>query len=327
MAFSPDAAFQYLATARREGRLGHAYLVSGLGRNDRLKFAERLIRLVNDSTAPNLQEMAAEGVTLIEPEMKSRRIGIEAVRDFERSFYLRGAVGKTKVGIFVDADRLTQQATNAFLKTLEEPPAGSLLILLTASPAELLDTVLSRCIKVPLFLPESQLGDEDRPEEEKQLLDALARHFSGPLTPPRALALGRMWSTLLDEIEETIAKTTESEHKKEVSHYRDTTGASGAWLKEREDHYKALSSSRYQQQRKRLAEVLLLWFGDLIRLSAGGDRVLFSEYRTVLETAAPKTDTADLLRRLRCLEDLLRYYETNVSEALATELTFLGAFG
>ena len=51
-----------------------------------------------------------------------------------------------------DADRLQPQASNAFLKTLEEPPAQTHLLLVTALPGQLLETILSRCITVPLEL-------------------------------------------------------------------------------------------------------------------------------------------------------------------------------
>ena len=57
--------------------------------------------------------------------------------------------GAWKVAIVADAHRLNVAAANALLKTLEEPPPDSLIILLTSRPSSLLSTVRSRCQKVP----------------------------------------------------------------------------------------------------------------------------------------------------------------------------------
>ena len=54
--------------------------------------------------------------------------------------------GGRKVGIIFEADRMNRQSANAFLKTLEEPPAGTTLFLLTTRPYDLLDTIRSRCL-------------------------------------------------------------------------------------------------------------------------------------------------------------------------------------
>ena len=62
--------------------------------------------------------------------------------------------GGRKVGIVMDADRMNAASANAFLKTLEEPPAGTTLFLLTTRPYDLLDTIRSRCLnfRIPAAL-------------------------------------------------------------------------------------------------------------------------------------------------------------------------------
>ena len=74
--------------------------------------------------------------------------------------------GRRKVVIISDADRLQPQAANAFLKTLEEPPKDSLLLLLSALPEALPDTILSRCIAIPLT---SQDQRESKAQKKKSL--------------------------------------------------------------------------------------------------------------------------------------------------------------
>ena len=75
---------------------------------------------------------------------------IELIRELIEHLSLKPARGGQKVAILDDADDLSAQAANAFLKTLEEPPNGSVLILIGGpSPERQFSTVLSRCQTVP----------------------------------------------------------------------------------------------------------------------------------------------------------------------------------
>lgn len=78
----------------------------------------------------------------------ARTLKVDDVRAAGKALQLRAAEGRLKVLIIRDADRLTVEAQNALLKTLEEPPPASQLILTTARPRALLSTVLSRCQEV-----------------------------------------------------------------------------------------------------------------------------------------------------------------------------------
>ena len=62
--------------------------------------------------------------------------------------YLKSYEAEYKVAIIVAADRMTTSAANAFLKTLEDPQANSILILLSTEPSRILETILSRCLRL-----------------------------------------------------------------------------------------------------------------------------------------------------------------------------------
>src|SRR5437899_13106849 len=70
------------------------------------------------------------------------------MRDVMHTIQLKPTQSKFKFAIIVAADRLNPQAANAFLKTLEEPPANSILILLTTDPQRILETIQSRCLRL-----------------------------------------------------------------------------------------------------------------------------------------------------------------------------------
>src|SRR5438105_12567304 len=169
MAFSRTSALEYLRRAHEKNRLGHAYLITGSPGSGKQLLAADLASLVNGTLARDVFSAKAREIFVARPESKSRRILIEQIRDLEHALQMRAANGRCKVAIIPDADRLAVQAANAFLKTLEEPPKDSLLLLLSALPEALPETILSRCIAIPLA-PE---GHPKNKAEEKQLVKLL----------------------------------------------------------------------------------------------------------------------------------------------------------
>jgi DNA polymerase-3 subunit delta' len=93
-------------------------------------------------------------VTWVRLEEDSRQIRIEQVRELAAGLALTSHGGGYKVGILSPADTLNRFAANALLKTLEEPPARTLLILVASEPSRLPPTVLSRCQRLRIRAPE-----------------------------------------------------------------------------------------------------------------------------------------------------------------------------
>lgn len=83
---------------------------------------------------------------VVRPANKSRTIGIENVLALVREIQQSPAFGDRKVACIYDADRLGRDSANAFLKTLEEPPAGTFIFLMTTAINKILPTIHSRCL-------------------------------------------------------------------------------------------------------------------------------------------------------------------------------------
>lgn len=336
MAYFADRAFELISSAHDRGRLAHAFLISGAHGSGKENLAARMIQLVNGTTqgggfdlfgepvvaeTPPLDELESGWIRIVRPRMKSRRIGVDEIRDLEHTLHLAAPGGACKVGVITGADRMNDQAANAFLKTLEEPPQNTLLLLLTANPQRLLPTILSRCVRLPLLGGRALLA-----EGGAELVSALnAAATQGFGTPPAALHLKAAFSSFLAELREQVDTAAKAAEKEEVSAYRDTTD--GAWLKDREAFHKAAAEAEYLDARNRLFDVLMAWMADLLRMKVNGGGLDFPESAPALRGIAEAETEGRLLQRMEALDSLRRTLETNAFEPLAIEVGFLKAFG
>ena len=169
MAFNnfPDQSqgVQLLQRSLARGRLGHAYLFTGDQIEELETLARTLAKTLNCESPVKTSGVATDccdeclsckkienethaDIHWARPESKSRVITIDQTRDLMQQIQLKPTEAQFKVAVIVGADRLNPQAANAFLKTLEEPPARSVLILLSTEPSRILETILSRCLRL-----------------------------------------------------------------------------------------------------------------------------------------------------------------------------------
>jgi DNA polymerase-3 subunit delta' len=322
MAFTRKAAIGLLRRAHDQNRLGHAYLISGPAGSGKREVAAQVASTVNGTDPGDVFSSKAREIFLAEPESKSRRILIEQIRELEHGLQMRAADGCRKVAIIAEADRLQPQAANAFLKTLEEPPANSLLLLLSALPEALPDTIVSRCISIPLTADGEEIELPERAELVELLRDT-AREKSWSVQ--QAYRIGQGLQSLLGKVREEIKAQTAEALKNEEARYRNSTD--GAWLDDREDYYKALTESLYIQRRAALVEVLLEFWSDVLRACSKVARRDLSAAKKETAALAERFSAPEVLRRIQRLEELRDNLGRNIQEALAFEVAFLEVFG
>ena len=142
-----------LENAIRTGRLAHAYIFSGVRGVGKTTTARILAKALNCAQGPtpepcnqcdSCREIAAgTSLDVIEIDAASNR-GIDQIRELREMVRYAPAASRYKVVILDEAHMLTAEASNALLKTLEEPPDKVIFILATTQPEELVETIRSR---------------------------------------------------------------------------------------------------------------------------------------------------------------------------------------
>ena len=199
----PEILERFTALQSR-GKLAHAYLFTGsrgIGKTATAFAIARLVNCENGSAdvltcdCPSCLKIVSGNhpdVVVIRREKEETVITAEQIRGLISRFELRPLLARVKVAILENADEMSLPAANIFLKTLEEPPAATLLILTTTVPARILKTIFSRCHEVRFFVRgNSALAEHLKNEYDVDSVEAdiLAKFAQG--SPERALELGR----------------------------------------------------------------------------------------------------------------------------------------
>ncbi len=309
-------ALERLHGAAARNKMAHAYLLagpSGVGkRMAAIEFARSLIcanggcgacadcRQVAASRHPCLYTIQHQDTAAIKIEQfRDIKTGEGLLRDLAYKPQNR----QQRVVVIDEAERMTDEAQNCILKTLEEPPAQCLFILISASPALLLPTIVSRCQTI-LFMP---LSEEDVVAfaRERLSLDAtsaalVARLAAG--SPGRASDLAKDATELKERAAELLASVAAGELNavvERISKIRDT-----------------------EQARERAREQLtLLAFAmrEILRHRATGatpDKHLAPE--GIVKRLA-EADVEQLANRIETILDHLRMIDQNANVPLTVE--------
>ncbi len=243
----------------------------------------------------------------------NRSILVDAVREVERETNFRPAEGAARVFIIEDADKLNESASNALLKTLEEPHTTSYLVLITARPASLLTTIRSRCQVVrfaPLSVEEIEaflVKERKRTGKEARFAAALSRGRLGT-----ALTLdvdaARKDRELLFEALDALALTNDRSRLLRISETLADTKS-----KETKDAY---------EQRLDMLETLIrdLW---IVSLKSSQARLVNEDLRERLLKLGANLRPTRPARWLARIEELRTQLAVNVNRRASTDALFL----
>lgn len=318
------------------GRLGHAYLFSGDDLGEMESLARTLAKTLNCANPPargangqavdccdnclNCRRIDSGNhpdVQWVRPESKLRVVTIDQIRDLIQTISLKPTEADYKVAVIVAADRMNIHAANAFLKTLEEPPARSIIILLTCALEQVLETILSRCLRLHFAGEPGARLDSSAQEWIQTLAGAASAPQKSLLSRYRLLGLltGR-----LGELRETTE--TQVEAASPLNRYPDAEKD----LREKwEAEANAAVEAEYRRKRAELILLLQWWMRDiwLASLNLADSALALPQLREATNRLAGRLSSTDASENLRHLEELQRLLTTNVQEALALEVSLL----
>lgn len=170
-------------------RLAHSLLLHGDDLDTLVLVAHALAdRLLNEpAAAQHFPPEAHPDCFALRPTGKMRQITAEATRELIGKTQVSPTVGRRKVAIIYEADRMNTAAANIFLKTLEEPAGLTTLLLLTTRPHALLPTIRSRCLHFRFAASATPLAHPDLPGWKRDYQAWLARLAEG-VAGPQAVA-------------------------------------------------------------------------------------------------------------------------------------------
>ena len=168
-----DEAYTLISRAIDSGRPARGYLLVGDIYGSCAELTERVLVKLFPDAAAQIKEGCHPDVITLEPQGKSRTIKVARGKDDHGPGMRDGLLapisetaysGGWKVGIVRCADRMQEEAANAFLKTLEEPPPKTIFLMMTDQPDAMLPTIVSRSQRIDLPMPSGVLEGDDYEE-------------------------------------------------------------------------------------------------------------------------------------------------------------------
>ena len=240
-----------------------------------------------------------------------RVIRVDPMRQLDREANFRPYEGNARVFIVEDAERMNDASSNALLKTLEEPPSTSHLILVTSRPASLLPTIRSRCQTIR-FVPLTSLEIEQYLVARDKTISERDAHL---LAASSGGSIGNALSTDL------TAYIEQRDSMLEVVNALAANGDRARLLKAAEQLCDAKRKDEYEP-RLSLLETLLhdVW---TLMLGAPGEALANNDIREDLERIGSRFEPRRVADWLSKIESHRRRLDVNINRKVATDALFL----
>lgn len=310
---------EHFKKAIASGNVAHAYLINGELRSGKeyvAKIFAQALQCQGEGEKPcgkciacrQMEENAHPDVKYIGHE-RPNSIGIDDVREqIVEDVMIKPAKGPYKIYIMNEAEKMTAAAQNAILKTIEEPPAYAIFLLLTTSVEELLPTILSRCVNLSMrpvadeLLKDFLMTEMKVPDYKADISVAFAR---GNLGRAKTLVASEDFDKIKDEAIILLKYIDEMEVNdvmiaiKKISDYK-------------MDIYDYL-------------DIIAIWYRDVLLFKATGDAngLIFKDEIQYIKRAAKKTSYEGIENVIDAIDKAKSRLKANVSFDLTMELLLL----
>ncbi|MBR2508801.1 MAG: hypothetical protein IKB71_03550 [Lentisphaeria bacterium] len=322
--------FEALEKAKKDDKIAHAFLIQSEVEKDRNDFTLALAQLACCPESVNgapctvcricrtIENGTYSGLVKVTPEGKAYQIKVgeaenpqeNSIRYFTSTFSLTNIdSAKKKTGIIYDADRMNAEAQNALLKTLEEPPPESMIILVTGNSGVLLPTTISRCRSI--VLPAGHINFDFAGAEKLYplLFDAFNAGNDSVKLEQCAAGIIEIAAALKDEAE----KENELLWKDKINAVKEIDERIAKKMtKSMEDSGAGL----YMSKRKMFLNAVQCFFSELFMLSQGAEVKALPNPEFFDNITFDKIDADKALHVVNLTEKLLFSFKFPVNEAL-----------
>ncbi|WP_346664171.1 DNA polymerase III subunit delta' [uncultured Merdimonas sp.] len=310
---------KYIQSAVESGQVGHAYILNGeRGAGKKMLaslFAMTLLCEKGGVEPCNECHSCKQAGSGNHPDIcwvtheKPGTISVDDIRQqVSGTVMIRPYQGPYKVYIIDHAELMTQQAQNALLKTLEEPPAYAVFLLLTENAEALLPTITSRCVMLKLrnirntLIRKYLMEVLQVPDYKADMCTAFAQGNLG-----KAIMLAN--SEHFNEIREEAIQLLKYIHEMELSELAQAVSRITTYKLEITDYL----------------DIIMIWYRDVLLYKATKevDKVIFKEQISFIKEQARKSSYEGIETILKALETAKARLKANVNFDLVMELLFL----
>lgn len=324
-----DKAVNSLKRSLAEGHLAHAYVFVGPRHVGKMTLAINLAQALNCASDekpcgqchtcrrialgkhPDVRVIQRTDVAESEESAQRKNISIDQIREMQHNVHLKPYEGGWRVIIIDGAEFMNDEAANALLKTLEEPPESTLFVLINTDEGALLPTILSRCQRIDLL-----------PLSIRAARQALGEQFGA--SPERADLLARLshgaigWAIL--------AASDESIMEERSRNLESFISLADSGITERFEFANGLATLFGKNRalvRSRL-ELWLTWWRDLLLVKNSGIEFITNLHKKeTLEQQAGRYSLSAIVGIMKSIQETMLQLEQNANPRLALEVLML----
>lgn len=296
-----ETAKRFIINSLEKGRISHAYLFEGPSGIGKKTFALQYARLLLEGKEPG----NSPDFCMFEPDGASFKIA--QIRSMCQDILVR-PYGKRKVYLLDEADKMTIQAQNSLLKSLEEPPEYAVIILLCQNSSMLLPTVASRC-ELVRFFPLSQKQVQGYLVEIKQL------------SCERAHAIAAFSNGILSRALNLIESQEFSDFREKTERLIETVLAGNT--------VNIFSLTSFFESNKdsasEILDIITTYFRDMALIKMGCDKefTINLDRRDFIDSVGDKFSAGQILRIIEELDNCKRRLRSNCNLAISVQAMLL----
>ena len=314
-----DQMKEHLMGAIQHGKVSHAYLINGersSGKEFIAKVFAKALQCEEGGIEPcgkchscKQAESGNQPDIIFVTHEKPNSFGVEDIRtQINQDIMIKPYSSKYKIYIMNEAEKMTVQAQNALLKTLEEPPAYAVIILLTTNVEAMLPTILSRLVVLNMKPVGDQLVKDYLMKEVKvpnYKADICVAFARGNLGKAKLLAA----SEEFDKVKEEAVALLKNIRNMEIQDVMQAIKKIGEYKLEINDYL----------------DIMAVWYRDALLFKATNDanHLIFKEEIQYIKKVADQSTYEGIDSILKALEQAKRRIEANVSFDLTMELLLL----